>query len=135
MLEAICGKCAETFVPADENDVVHGVTENGDPCGGVGVIAGEWFRPGWRPNAESEIDDDPRVYVIGIPLVITVTDEGFITFDFDISEAAGKGLEPVDDNLPDQTLVDDAAVIQAAISSREGHIGHAARVITITRED
>jgi len=42
MLQARCTKCKETFVPEDENDLEHGVTEMGDPCGGLGVIEGEW---------------------------------------------------------------------------------------------
>jgi len=37
-LEAICTDCAETFIPADEEDLEHGERENGDPCGGYGII-------------------------------------------------------------------------------------------------
>jgi hypothetical protein len=36
MLEAICTKCGETFVPEDEDDLIHGV------CEGTGYITGEW---------------------------------------------------------------------------------------------
>ena len=47
MLEARCTKCGDTFNPADEDDLIHGVrTSNdehqGDPCGGVGELLGEW---------------------------------------------------------------------------------------------
>lgn len=46
MLEAVCGDCAETFVPADENDLEHAAREDGTECGGPGVIVGEWhFTP------------------------------------------------------------------------------------------
>ena len=43
MLEAKCKRCAESFVPADENDTIHGEKNNGNPCGGEGVILGEWI--------------------------------------------------------------------------------------------
>lgn len=43
MLEAECIVCQETFVPADEDDLIHGVHEDGTPCGGQGVITGEWL--------------------------------------------------------------------------------------------
>jgi len=42
MLEAECGRCGETFVPADENDTVHLVREDGEECGGQGEITGTW---------------------------------------------------------------------------------------------
>lgn len=45
MLEATCGRCGETFVPADENDLEHGVREDGTACGGTGVIDGAWIAP------------------------------------------------------------------------------------------
>lgn len=38
MLEAVCQECGETFVPADEEDLIHG------ECGGQGIITGEWVR-------------------------------------------------------------------------------------------
>lgn len=42
MLEAVCGKCGETFIPCDENDTEHIEREDGEPCGGTGEIIGEW---------------------------------------------------------------------------------------------
>jgi uncharacterized OB-fold protein len=45
MLEARCLKCGETFIPNDEDDTIHGETEDGVECGGQGVITGEWTRP------------------------------------------------------------------------------------------
>lgn len=41
-LEAVCGKCGETFVPHDEDDLIHGETEDGKPCMGQGRITGAW---------------------------------------------------------------------------------------------
>lgn len=32
----ICNDCGESFVPADEEDVIHGVREYGEMCGGQG---------------------------------------------------------------------------------------------------
>jgi hypothetical protein len=42
MLEARCAKCGETFNPADETDLEHGLTEAEEECGGAGEIIGEW---------------------------------------------------------------------------------------------
>lgn len=38
MLEAICNRCGQTFVPADENDLTHEVKDNGQSCGGRGRL-------------------------------------------------------------------------------------------------
>lgn len=38
MIEAQCGKCGGSFVPADEDDLEHVETAEGAPCGGQGVI-------------------------------------------------------------------------------------------------
>lgn len=51
MLEAQCTKCGDAFVPADENDLEHFVRTSddehqGEPCGGRGVILGEWITRG-----------------------------------------------------------------------------------------
>ena len=44
MIEAICTRCRETFVPhqATPEDIIHGETEAGKECGGIGVIRGQW---------------------------------------------------------------------------------------------
>jgi hypothetical protein len=42
IIEAICGKCGEVFIPADYDDTIHIVTEVGDECGGQGEITREW---------------------------------------------------------------------------------------------
>jgi hypothetical protein len=44
-LEAICLRCGEVFIPADEFDLIHGQREDGAPCMGMGTITGEWIRP------------------------------------------------------------------------------------------
>lgn len=47
MLEADCTRCKELFVPhgVEPGDLIHGETEAGDDCGGIGVILGEWTPP------------------------------------------------------------------------------------------
>lgn len=44
MLEAECTRCGETFIPhsVDPEDIIHGETAEGEPCGGIGVIQGRW---------------------------------------------------------------------------------------------
>lgn len=42
MIEAVCAKCGDTFIPCDEDDVEHIAREDGTPCGGIGEIVGEW---------------------------------------------------------------------------------------------
>lgn len=42
ILEAVCGKCGETFNPNDEDDTIHGETQDGAECGGQGTITGHW---------------------------------------------------------------------------------------------
>lgn len=43
MLEAKCSVCGETFNPRDVFDIIHIAKENGDECGGEGIILGEWI--------------------------------------------------------------------------------------------
>lgn len=47
MIEADCTRCKGVFVPHGTNleDLIHGETEAGDECGGIGIIAGEWISP------------------------------------------------------------------------------------------
>ena len=48
MLEAKCTRCEEIFVPhgVEPEDLVHVETYAGEDCGGLGIIQGEWIRPG-----------------------------------------------------------------------------------------
>lgn len=44
MLEALCFKCGETFVPADEQDLIHQWSEEQHGiCGGQGTITREYI--------------------------------------------------------------------------------------------
>ena len=45
MLEAVCTRCSEFFVPhgATPEDLIHGETETGKECGGIGIIQGRWI--------------------------------------------------------------------------------------------
>lgn len=54
MLEAVCGKCGETFIPHSEepDDLIHGQTEAEKPCGGQGTVTGEWVR---TPSTQENI--------------------------------------------------------------------------------
>lgn len=52
MIEAKCTRCNETFIPhsTKDEDQVHGQREDESPCGGLGVIMGEWVGPNERPR-------------------------------------------------------------------------------------
>jgi hypothetical protein len=91
MIEAVCRKCGETFIPAgeDPDDLIHGQTEAEEPCGGVGVVVGEWIR---TPGSRS--------YLVSLPVLITVHDDGRVEYDVDTTEAATAVAEesaPADD--------------------------------------
>lgn len=45
-LEALCTRCDEAFNPADEDDLEHLADANGEPCGGTGILVGEWHPAG-----------------------------------------------------------------------------------------
>lgn len=47
MLEAECTRCHQIFVPhgVEPEDLIHGETEEGMECGGIGIIQGEWLGP------------------------------------------------------------------------------------------
>lgn len=47
ILQAECTVCNETFVPNDEDDTIHAEREDGTPCGGLGIITGEWVAPSY----------------------------------------------------------------------------------------
>lgn len=55
MLEATCGKCGETFIPSDVQDIIHTTKEDGTFCGGTGQIEGEYGSPS---PYEEEYDSD-----------------------------------------------------------------------------
>lgn len=59
MMEAQCTRCKETFVPhsPDPEDLIHGETEAGTPCGGIGVIQGEWIAPGTQEEYTERVGD------------------------------------------------------------------------------
>lgn len=52
MLEADCTRCDETFVPhgVEPDDLIHGDRFDGQFCGGIGVVQGEWVPPGDTPQ-------------------------------------------------------------------------------------
>lgn len=65
ILEAICGKCEETFNPADTQDIIHMLKEDGNFCGGTGDIQGEYhnlptfgFEPPLRSNVVQLLTGD-----------------------------------------------------------------------------
>lgn len=65
-------------------------------------------------NLESETPPPKRTYVVGVPLVITVTDDGVVTFDVDLSEAAD--LSEAVENKNGHRTDDDEAAIDAALA-------------------
>lgn len=42
IFEAKCQKCGETFNPADDRDLEHGIRDDGEECGGQGTLLG-WY--------------------------------------------------------------------------------------------
>lgn len=70
IIEAKCGKCKETFNPADEDDTIHVAREDGSECGGQGVILGEW-----RSGVQRVIDTSPTM------IVLATLDTGRFTFE------------------------------------------------------
>lgn len=65
ILEATCQKCGETFNPADAQDIIHMLKDNGNFCGGTGDLMGEyylwtqnpviWIEPGSLPSFTFEL--------------------------------------------------------------------------------
>lgn len=55
-LEAVCTRCGETFIPADELDLEHGLTELEEPCGGAGELVGAWYSVDPSSFGEPELD-------------------------------------------------------------------------------
>ena len=45
MVEARCTRCKEIFIPSggELEDLIHGEDQEGDPCGGIGIIQGQWL--------------------------------------------------------------------------------------------
>lgn len=56
ILEALCLKCGDTFNPANEDDLEHGMNNaQTEVCGGEGEIQGEWhFEPDTIQEARYE---------------------------------------------------------------------------------
>lgn len=69
----------------------------------------------------------PRTYVVGLPVVITVGDDGTVTYEVDKSEAGAAiresdALYSADDKenvIPDDVLEADAARVEAAVEDEE----------------
>jgi hypothetical protein len=93
------------------------------------------IEPGWRPDAEPIDVTTERFYTIGIPLAVSVDDDGHIVFDFDLSEVASKHLEPVDDDLPEDVRLADLTVVEAACKARGNSHTFVARVVTINNQE
>lgn len=73
-----------------------------------------------------------RVYTIGIPLCVTVSDEGSIVFDFDLAEVASADLDPVEYPVADeQVYLADLAKIGVACQARDNSHTFTARVVEI----
>lgn len=51
-IEAVCTRCKEVFIPhgLDPEEILHGETEAGTPCGGIGDVMGEHLIPGEAPR-------------------------------------------------------------------------------------
>lgn len=44
LIEAKCTRCTEIFIPHQLTpvDLIHGETNSGQDCGGIGVVQGQW---------------------------------------------------------------------------------------------
>jgi hypothetical protein len=65
-----------------------------------------------------------RTYVVGLPVVVEVDDNGRVTFEVDLSEA-GTSLADDEDAAaghPDEVLADDARQVERAASSLSTHM-------------
>lgn len=58
----------------------------------------------------------PRTYVIGVPLALTIDDYGRVTLDVDLSEAAGRDLEPCQEGQPEEAFIADADSLSEAVA-------------------
>lgn len=73
MLEATCGKCGETFNPADVQDIIHMTKEEGSFCGGTGQIVAEYLTDSatcticHRPMERHAISGDLTCFLHGNP--------------------------------------------------------------------
>ena len=59
MIEAECTRCDETFIPGaiTMTDLIHGQTEAEEPCGGIGVIQGQWVLDLSTPPLDRTLGD------------------------------------------------------------------------------
>lgn len=65
---------------------------------------------------------DARTYVVGVPLVITVDENGRVTFDVDLSEVTDF-TEHIEDDLliPDEIVDADVLTVAAAADTLGNH--------------
>lgn len=59
LLENRCTRCGEVFIPFGlfPEDMIHGETADGKPCGGIGVLAGQWIAPGTEQKFLKELGE------------------------------------------------------------------------------
>lgn len=70
-----------------------------------------------------------RTYVVGVPLAITVDENGRVTFDVDLSEV-GDFVEHVEEgSIPDSIVDADVLTVEAAATTLGNH--HTLPVITV----
>lgn len=74
---------------------------------------------GWATLSVAEKPAGPRTYVIGLPVVITVHDDGTVTFEADLSEASEAPVEDGNeiDEIDEDTRVEDKIRISDAVTA------------------
>jgi len=105
ILEAYSQQCAVVFNPHDEADLIH------YSCGWLGELVGAYSAAGPTPA---------RTYVVGLPVMITVSDAGIVTYGVDMAEAASAIRENAfsdDDAATDDEREADAARVAAHVES------------------
>lgn len=134
MLEATCGRCGETFVPESDqpDDLIHGVTELGDECGGTGTVDGAWYAPGepmpctaFGTGCGGTVTDGTCGTcgaVTGEPVLVTVRVSGK-----SMSTIEGSELYQSPELYTSPTDADHAAAIRAGIALNAAHGRRAGR--------
>lgn len=74
-----------------------------------------------RPWQHSSKPEEPRFYAVGLPVAITVHEDGTVEFDVDLSEAAESIWDDADaeDRYEVGEMTEDEAAINAACDTPE----------------
>jgi hypothetical protein len=72
------------------------------------------------PECQAATDTQPgmasRSYVVGLPVIVTVHDDGTVTYEVDTSEAAGAIADDGSTDVTEDQRADDVAAVDAALT-------------------